>query len=80
MLSSNEDIELFTTLADQMAIAILNSRAFEQTRQALEEARLVHQQYLHQEWNREIGERLHYTYEYTPRGVVARDRLVHSRN
>ncbi len=71
---SDEDVELFTTLADQVAIAILNSRAFEQSRQALEEARLVHQQYLHQEWNREIGERLHYTYEYTPRGVVARDR------
>jgi GAF domain-containing protein/HAMP domain-containing protein len=73
---SQEDIELFATLADQIAIAILNSRSFEETQRALEESRLLHQQYLHQEWTREAKEKLHYTYEYTTRGVIARDRMV----
>ncbi len=73
---SNQDIELFSTLADQIAIAILNSRAFEETQHALEEARRVNQRYLHQEWNKESIERMHYTYEYTRQGVVARDRSV----
>lgn len=73
---SQEDIELFATLADQIAIAILNSRSFEETQRALEESRLLHQQYLHQEWTREAKEKLHYTYEYTTRGVIARDRLI----
>jgi len=70
------DVELFTTLADQITTAISSSRIFEETQHALEEARIVHQQYLHQEWTREAQEKLHYTYEYTPRGVVARERLV----
>jgi GAF domain-containing protein len=73
---SQEDVDLFATLADQIAIAILNSRSFEETQRALEESRLLHQQYLHQEWTREAKEKLHYTYEYTARGVVARERIV----
>jgi GAF domain-containing protein/HAMP domain-containing protein len=72
---SEEDLELFSTLADQIATAIMNSRSFEETQRALEEARLVHQEYLHQEWSREIADRTHFTYEYTPRGIVARDRV-----
>jgi GAF domain-containing protein/HAMP domain-containing protein len=72
---SEEDLELFTTLADQIATAIMNSRSFEETQRALEEARLVHQEYLHQEWSREIADRTHFSYEYTPRGIVARERV-----
>jgi GAF domain-containing protein/HAMP domain-containing protein len=75
---SEEDLELFSTLADQVAAAIINSRAFEDTQRALEEARLVHQEYLHQEWSRELAERTHFTYEYTHRGVVARDRVFNA--
>jgi GAF domain-containing protein/HAMP domain-containing protein len=73
---SQENVELFATLADQIAIALFASRTFEETQRALEEARLVHQQYLRQEWNREAQEQIHMTYEFTPKGVVARERIV----
>ena len=72
---THEDIELFSTLADQIAIAVLNSRAFEETQRALAEAQQVHRQYLQQEWNRELAEKDHYAYEYTPQGLVARDHV-----
>ena len=72
---THEDIELFSTLADQIAIAVLNSRAFEDTQRALAEAQLVHRQYLQREWNRELAEKEHYAYEYSPHGLVARDHV-----
>lgn len=71
-----QDIELFSTLADQIAVAILNSRAFEETKLALEEARLIHKQYLEQAWTQETSEHLHYSFEYTPQGVIARERVT----
>jgi len=49
---SDEDIELFTTLADQVAIAIVNSRLYQETLDALEEAQHIHRQYLRQEWSK----------------------------
>ena len=69
---TQEDIELFTALADQIAIAVLNRRAYDETQHALAEAQLVHRQYLQQEWNRELAEKDHYAYEYTTQGLVAR--------
>ncbi len=72
---SKEDIELFSTLADQIAIAVLNNRALEETQRALVEAQLVHRQYLQQEWNRELGEKEHHAYEFTPQGLVIHDRV-----
>jgi GAF domain-containing protein/HAMP domain-containing protein len=73
---SEEDIELFATLADQVSVAILNSRAFEDSQRALAEAQLVHQQYLHQEWSKELKDKMHLAYEYTQSGVTARDRVL----
>jgi HAMP domain-containing protein len=43
---SENDIELFTTLADQVAIAIHNNRLYMQTLRALDEAQALHRQYL----------------------------------
>jgi GAF domain-containing protein/HAMP domain-containing protein len=54
---TEEDINLFTTLADQVAIAILNNRLFTETAKALEEAQNLHRQYLNQEWQRETAQR-----------------------
>lgn len=47
---TQEDITMFGILADQIAIAIENTRLFEQTQQALFEARSVYQQSIQEGW------------------------------
>lgn len=47
-----EDISVLSTLANQVAIAINNSRLFSQTRKALAESREVYDQYIKSEWSR----------------------------
>lgn len=66
---SDEDIKLFTTLADQVAIAIQNNSLFTQTTNALQEAQSLHRQYLNQEWQRETARRQHSGYIFTTKGV-----------
>ncbi len=53
---THEDTELFSTLADQVAIAINNNQLFEETSNALLEAERVHKQYLNQEWTKQSTE------------------------
>jgi len=72
---TQEDIALFTTLADQIAVAIRNNELYSQTVQALKEAQRVHQRYLEQEWEKEISESNYRTYVYTPGGLVAQDTI-----
>jgi GAF domain-containing protein/HAMP domain-containing protein len=67
---SDEDVTLFGTLADQISIAIINSRLLTETSQALLESRDIHRQYLQQEWTREFSERQYRAYQYTPRGIT----------
>jgi len=69
---SPDDIELFTILADQVAIAIYNNQLYSETARALTEAQNVHRQYLRQEWNRDISVRRSRAFRYTPHGVAAR--------
>jgi GAF domain-containing protein/HAMP domain-containing protein len=52
-----EDVELFLTLADQVAIAIYNNRLYTQTLRALDEAQALHRQYLRSEWTGEVARR-----------------------
>ena len=47
---SPEDIDVLTTLADQIAIAIENARLFGETKKALHESRVMFEQYTQQEW------------------------------
>jgi GAF domain-containing protein len=47
---SQEDIDVLTTLADQIAIAIENARLFGETKKALNESRVMFEQYTQQEW------------------------------
>ena len=54
---SPEDIELFTILADQIAIAITNDALLEETARALSQMQGLHRQYLQQEWQKESGRR-----------------------
>lgn len=47
---SNEDVSMLGTLADQVAIAIENTRLYTETRSALDELQALHSQYLQKEW------------------------------
>ena len=71
---SQEDVELFTILADQVAIAIENNLLLQETVRALEDSQSLHRQYLLQEWGREVEERDLAGFEYTPGGVKTIER------
>lgn len=47
---SNEDIEVLTTLANQVAVAIQNARLFEQSQKAMQELETTFQRYISSEW------------------------------
>lgn len=67
---SHEDIELFSTLADQIAIAIYNNRLYTETARALAEAENIHRQYLRQEWEAHLTQQKIHAYQYTPQGLA----------
>lgn len=48
---TQEDIDILSILADQVAIAIENARLFRQTQAALEESQAIVQSFLRQEWS-----------------------------
>jgi GAF domain-containing protein len=48
---SQEDIGVLTTLADQIAIALENARLFGETKKALNESKVMFEQYTQQEWS-----------------------------
>lgn len=48
---TQEDIDILSILADQVAIAIENARLFQQTQTALEESQTIVQSFLRQEWS-----------------------------
>ncbi|KAF0111451.1 MAG: hypothetical protein FD147_934 [Chloroflexi bacterium] len=67
---SQEDIELFTTLSDQIAIAINNNQLYAETSRALEESEKVHRQYLNQEWTKQTVDISNKSYKFTPDGLI----------
>lgn len=71
---TQEDIELFTILSDQVAIAIQNNLLLQETVHALEASQALHRQYLLQEWSQEVEEREQPGFQYTPSGVKSIDR------
>lgn len=67
----DEDVAMLRILAGQVAIAIENSRLFEQTQKALEEVQTIHRQYIRQEWTKvAVGEQ-DLAYEYRRSGAPA---------
>lgn len=53
---STTDIEVFTALADQVAVAIESVRLYENTQKSLSESETIYRQYLRSEWGRLSGE------------------------
>ena len=68
-----EDVVLLSTLADQVAIAITNARAFEGAQQALEEVQKVQRQYVEREWAAVRAQQRDLAYEYRRAGTAAPD-------
>jgi GAF domain-containing protein len=65
-----DDIELFNTLADQVAIAIYNNQLYIQTLRALDEAQNLHRQYLRSEWAQDAAQRRVLGYVFNQSGVT----------
>jgi len=67
---TEEDIALFTTLADQISVAINNNQLLANTEKALEESESLHRQYLNQEWTKQAQQESNNNYKYTNQGLV----------
>ena len=65
-----EDVDLFTTLADQIAVAISNNQLYQETRSALADAQNLHRRYLNQEWTRQVSEPGNTSYRFTSAGLI----------
>lgn len=65
-----DDIELFNTLADQVAIAIYNNQLYVETVQALNEAQYLHRQYLQAEWAKDTAQRKVLGYLFNQSGIT----------
>jgi len=67
---TEEDIEVLTTLADQVSIAIQNARQYESTQRALAEAEAIYRQSLRADWKRLGDDKKRVTgYRYTLLGT-----------
>jgi len=73
---SHDDIELFSTLADQVAVAIYNNRLYGETARALAESQAVHRQYLRQEWSADLAARRRRAYRYSAQGTATEHSLL----
>jgi GAF domain-containing protein len=71
---SSEDVEVLSTLADQVSVAIQNARLFEQIGKALAESEAVSHQYLRESWGRLSSERKLTGFRYTASGASPLER------
>ena len=62
---TDEDIALLSTLADQVSIAIENARLFSDINQTVSELQSLQRQYMQQEWQKLISEKIQTGYQYS---------------
>ncbi|HMA07608.1 MAG TPA: GAF domain-containing protein, partial [Ramlibacter sp.] len=67
---SDEDLSILAILADQVSLAMENTRLFETTRRSLMEAETLYHQYIQEAWSRLPQEGQITGYRYTPRGAA----------
>jgi GAF domain-containing protein/HAMP domain-containing protein len=67
---SDEDIEALTTLADQVSIAIQNTRLFNEVEKSLAESNAIQRQYLHETWKKLPKEEKISGYKYSNTGAI----------
>jgi GAF domain-containing protein/HAMP domain-containing protein len=67
---SSDDVEILSTLANQVSLAIQNTRLFEQTQKSLSEAEAMSRQYLRESWSRVPTEQKLSGYKYTVIGTI----------
>jgi GAF domain-containing protein/HAMP domain-containing protein len=70
---SNEDVEVLSTLADQVSLAIQNARLFDQTQKALSEAEAIYRQSISDTWSRMPQEQKLTGFRYTASGAIPLD-------
>jgi GAF domain-containing protein/HAMP domain-containing protein len=67
---TQDDISLFTTLADQISVAINNNQLLSNTQKALEETQNLHRQYLNQEWTKRAADAGNTSYKFSAQGLT----------
>jgi GAF domain-containing protein len=70
---TEQDVNILSTLANQVAIAIQNARFFDETRRALAESERIYQQFVEQGWQRITSEKPNLGYQYSGEGIKPLD-------
>lgn len=74
---TEDDIEVLSVVADQVSIAIQNSRRFQETQKSLSETEAIYRQYLRTEWRSTAGaDKRNAGFKYSARGVEALEKPV----
>lgn len=66
---SDEDVEVLSTLADQVSLAIHNARLYDQTQKSLAEAEAISRQYFRETWSRLSQDQKITGFRYTTSGT-----------
>jgi len=69
----DQDIEILSTLAEQVSLAIQNARLFDQTEKSLSEADAIQRQYIRETWSRLPKEEKLSGFRYSVAGAVQLD-------
>jgi GAF domain-containing protein/HAMP domain-containing protein len=67
---SDEDVEVLSTLADQVSLAIHNARLYDQTQKSLAEAEAISRQYFRETWSRLSQDQRITGFRYTASGTA----------
>ncbi len=70
---SQDDLNILAILADQVSLAIENTRLFETTRRSLMEAETLYRQYVRDAWNQVPHDEHVSGFRYSPRGAAPLD-------
>lgn len=67
---TEEDVEVLTTLADQVSLAIQNARLYDQMQRSLAEAEVISRQYFSETWNQLSQDQTVSGFRYTTSGTL----------